>query len=79
MCQLHNRFFEGAEPAELEDRVRLVGVLAQRVRAASTRLSLFAFIRETLAKFENELDWLSRLLVGRAPVDPSAGEGFRPS
>ena len=65
---MHGRFFEGAEPAEMADRLQLITALTRRVRDASTRLSLFASVRGYLTRFENELDWLNRLYLP-APVE----------
>jgi hypothetical protein len=72
---MHERFFEGAEPAEMSDRLQLITTLTQRVRHATARLSLFASVRGHLTKFENELEWLVRLFPPPAPETDALPDG----
>ncbi len=59
---LKRRFFDGADSHEIEDRVREIDELAERVRTAGARLGLYAHLREKLAAYLNERDWLMRHL-----------------
>ncbi len=58
---LKKRFFQAADPAELAERVANVQRLTERARGAADRVSLYGNVRQNLAKFENELDWLKKL------------------
>lgn len=65
---LKQRFFEGADHLEMQDRLQLTEALLARVRGAMARVSLFASTREHLTRFENELAWLRRQLAAAAPA-----------
>ena len=57
---LKRRFFDGAESGELQDRILELDQLAERVECAGARLGLYGHLREKLAAFLNERDWLKR-------------------
>jgi hypothetical protein len=54
------RFFDGAERCELEERILELDGLAARVETAAARLGLYGYLREKLAAYLNERDWLKR-------------------
>lgn len=57
---LKRRFFDGAEGTELEERILELDALAERVTTAGSRLGLYGHLREKLAAYLNERDWLKR-------------------
>jgi hypothetical protein len=57
---LKRRFFDGAESSELEERILEIDGLAARVETAGARLGLYGHLREKLAAYLNERDWLKR-------------------
>jgi|GEM_PF-3077402 len=57
---LKRRLFDGAEPAELEERILELEALSERVRSAGAKIGLYGYLREKLAAFLNERDWLKR-------------------
>lgn len=57
---LKRRFFDGAEGTELEERLLELDALADRVTTAGSRLGLYGHLREKLAAYLNERDWLKR-------------------
>lgn len=57
---LKRRFFDGAESTELEERLLELDALAERVATAGARLGLYGHLREKLAAYLNERDWLKR-------------------
>lgn len=57
---LKRRFFDGAERWELEERILELDALAARVETAGARLGLYGHLREKLAAYLNERDWLKR-------------------
>jgi hypothetical protein len=57
---LKRRFFDGAEPMELEERLLELDVLTERVQTAGARIGLYGHLREKLAAYLNERDWLKR-------------------
>jgi hypothetical protein len=58
---LKRRFFDGAEPEELVDRIVELDALAERVRSAGAKIGLYGYLREKLAAYLNERDRLKRL------------------
>ncbi|MFN0126526.1 MAG: hypothetical protein ACKV19_07575 [Verrucomicrobiales bacterium] len=59
---LKRRFFDGAECDEIEERLLEIDELADRVQASGSRLGLYGYLREKLAAYLNERDWLKRHL-----------------
>ena len=57
---LKRRFFDGAERWELEERILELDALAARVETSGARLGLYGHLREKLAAYLNERDWLKR-------------------
>jgi hypothetical protein len=57
---LKRRFFDGADQYELEERLLELDALADRVLTTSGRLGLYGYLRERLAAFLNERDWLKK-------------------
>lgn len=57
---LKRRFFDGAELTEIEERILELDDLAERVTCAGARIGLYGHLREKLAAYLNERDWLKR-------------------
>lgn len=59
-CVLHRRFFDGAEESEIEERILQMNKLSERLGEASAKIGLYGYLREKLAAFLNERDWLKK-------------------